>query len=185
MQYQSYICGKNHWLLEPDLKAILRKYWPDLPQHEAALIEFGAVAGGRAYEVAEHIDRGAMPILVMHDVDGNRIDRAQLSPAHADLLKGIAFINRPPYEGGSWHQHFAYGYLLADPGLYCSLIVTNQTAYAIYKYLPDQKKWLEPLLSGEAWGATWMTETHGGSDLGANKTLAKPEGDGWKLYWRG
>jgi alkylation response protein AidB-like acyl-CoA dehydrogenase len=93
----------------------------------------------------------------MHDVDGNRIDRAQLSPAHADLLKRIAFINRPPYEGGSWHQHFAYGYLLADPGLYCSLIVTNQTAYAIYKYLPDQKQWLEPLLSGEVWGATWMT----------------------------
>ena len=49
MQYQSYICGKNHWRLEPDLKAILSKYWPDLPQHEPSLIEFGAVAGGRAY----------------------------------------------------------------------------------------------------------------------------------------
>jgi alkylation response protein AidB-like acyl-CoA dehydrogenase len=182
MEYQSYICGKNHWLLEPDLRPILSRYWPDLPKHESSLIEFGALAGGQAYEVAEHIDRGAMPILVMHDVDGRRIDRAQLSPAHADLLKRIAFINRPPYEGGSWHQHFAYGYLLADPGLYCSLIVTNQTAYAIYKYLPDQKHWLESLLSGEAWGATWMTETHGGSDLGANKTLAKQVDGGWKLY---
>jgi alkylation response protein AidB-like acyl-CoA dehydrogenase len=182
MEYQSYSCGKNHWLLEPDLKAILSQYWPDLPQHEAALIEFGEVAGGRAYEVAEHIVRGATPLLVMHDVNGNRIDRAQLSPAHADLLKRIAFINRPPYEGGSWHQHFTYGYLLADPGLYCSLIVTNQTAYAIYKYLPDQKHWLEPLLSGEAWGATWMTETHGGSDLGANRTLATLQDSAWKLY---
>jgi alkylation response protein AidB-like acyl-CoA dehydrogenase len=182
MQYQSYICGKNHWLLEPDLKAILGKYWPDWPQCEPALIDFGAIAGGQAYEVAEHIDRGAAPILVMHDVDGHRIDRAQLSPAHADLLKRIAYINRPPYEGGSWHQHFAYGYLLADPGLYCSLIVTNQTAYAIHKYLPVQKQWLEPLLSGKAWGATWMTETHGGSDLGANKTLAKRVDGGWSLY---
>ncbi len=80
MEYQSYICGKNHWLLEPDLKAILSQYWPDLPRHEPSLIDFGAVAGGRAYEVAEHIDRGATPILVMHDVDGHRIDRAQLSP---------------------------------------------------------------------------------------------------------
>ncbi len=182
MEYQSYICGKNHWLLEPDLKPILSRYWPDLPKHESSLIEFGALAGGQAYEVAEHVDRGATPILVMHDVDGNRIDRAQLSPAHADLLKHLAFINRPPYEGGSWHQHFAYGYLLADPGLYCSLIVTNQTAYAIYKYLPDQKQWLEPLLSGEAWGATWMTEIHGGSDLGANKTSAKLQDGSWKLY---
>jgi acyl-CoA dehydrogenase len=182
MQYQSYIYGKNHWRLEPDLKSILSKYWKDFPQQEGSLIEFGEVAGGSAYEVAEHVDRGATPILVMHDVDGHRIDRAQLSPAHAELLKHLAFINRPPYEGRSWHQHFAYGYLLADPGLYCSLIVTNQTAYAIYKYLPDQKQWLEPLLSGEAWGATWMTETHGGSDLGANKTLAKLQDGKWQLY---
>ena len=48
MQYQSYLYGKNHWLLDPDLKAILGKYWPDLPRQEASLIEFGALAGGRA-----------------------------------------------------------------------------------------------------------------------------------------
>ncbi|MBI5564332.1 MAG: acyl-CoA dehydrogenase family protein [Chloroflexi bacterium] len=182
MDHRSYAYGKNHWLLDPDLRPILSKHWPHWVEHEAALIDFGNVAGGRAYEVAEHIDRGAVPVLVMHAVDGNRIDRVRLSPAHAALLKDIAFINRAPYEGGSWHQHFALGYLLADPGLYCSLIVTNQTAYAIYKYLPDQQHWLQPLLSGDAWGATWMTETHGGSDLGANKTLARLNGDGWQLY---
>ncbi len=182
MNHRSYAYGKNHWLLDPDLRPILSKHWPKWGEHEQTLIDFGNVAGGRAYEVAEHIDRGAAPVLVMHDVDGNRIDRVQLSPAHAALLKDIAFINRAPYEGGSWHQHFALGYLLADPGLYCSLIVTNQTAYAIYKYLPDQQHWLEPLLSGDAWGATWMTETHGGSDLGANKTLARLGDNGWKLY---
>ena len=42
--------------------------------------------------------------------------------------------------------------------------------------------WLEPLLSGQAWGATWMTETQGGSDLGANTTTARQEDGGWKLY---
>lgn len=182
MEHRSYAYGKNHWLLDADLRPILSKHWPQWGEHEQTLIDFGNVAGGRAYEVAEHIDRGAAPVLVMHDVDGNRIDRVRLSPAHAALLKDIAFINRAPYEGGSWHQHFALGYLLADPGLYCSLIVTNQTAYAIYKYLPDQQHWLQPLLSGDAWGATWMTETHGGSDLGANKTLARLAADGWKLY---
>ena len=182
MHYQSYAYGKNHWLLEPDLKFILQRCWKDFADHEQALIDFGSIAGGRAYEVADHVDHGATPVLVNHDLDGMRIDRARLSPAHASLLKDIAYINRPPYEGGSWHQHFALGYLLADPGLYCSLIVTNQTAYAIYKYAPDQMKWLEQLLSGEAWGATWMTETQGGSDLGANTTLARLTGDGWKLY---
>jgi alkylation response protein AidB-like acyl-CoA dehydrogenase len=118
----------------------------------------------------------------MYNLDGTRIDRARLCPEHADLLKEMSFINRPPYTGGSWHHHFALGYLLADPGLYCSLIVTNQTAYAVYKYAPQQKAWLEPLLSGEAWGATWMTEIQGGSDLGANATLAKQGAGGWRLY---
>jgi len=182
MNYQSYAYGKNHWLLEPDLRLILNRYWKGLPDHEQELTDFGALAGGRAYEVADYVDHGAVPVLVMHDLDGMRVDRARLNPAHAQLLKDMAFINRPPYAGDSWLHHFALGYLLADPGLYCSLIVTNQTAYAIYKYAPDQKRWLEPLLSGQAWGATWMTETQGGSDLGANTTIARRDRDGWQLY---
>lgn len=182
MQYQSYAYGKNHWLVEPDLRAILNSYWPDLPQHEAELERFGVLAGAQAYELAAEIDRAAQPVLVMHDVDGRRIDRARLLPAHTKLLKEMAFINRPPYDGGSWHLHFAYGYLLADPGLYCSLIVTNQTAYAIHKYAPERAGWLADLLSGEMWGATWMTETQGGSDLGANTTQARLEAGAWRLY---
>jgi acyl-CoA dehydrogenase len=181
MQYRSYAFGKNHWTLEPDLERILSLYWDELPQHQEELLEYGLLAGGRAYQLADYIDQHAVPDLVMHDLDGARIDRARLSPDHAGLLQELAHINRPPYEGGSWHHHFTLGYLLADPGLYCSLIVTNQTAYAIYKYAPQHKSWLEKLLSGQAWGATWMSETQGGSDLGANTTLARQVGDTWRL----
>lgn len=181
MEYQSYIYGKNHWLLEPDLKPLLKRYWKDYSQKEDQLIRFGELAGGRAYEMADYIDRAALPELIMFDLDGNRIDRVRLDPAHLQLLKDLAFINRAPYEGGSWHEHFTLGYLLADAGLYCSLIVTNQTAYAIYKYLPEQKAWIEPLLTGKAWGATWMTELQGGSDLGANLTVARHDSHGWRL----
>jgi acyl-CoA dehydrogenase len=182
MLTKSYAFGKNHWLVDLDLQTILRKYWPDYLEHERSLSEFGELAGGRAYEIADHVDRTAPPLHTMHDLNGNRVDRVILSPAHQQLLEEMAFINRPPYEGSSWHHHFALGYLLADPGLYCSLIVTNQTAYAIYKYAPDQRNWLEPLLSGKAWGATWMTETQGGSDLGANTTRARVESGVWRLY---
>jgi alkylation response protein AidB-like acyl-CoA dehydrogenase len=182
MNFQSYAFGKNHWLLEPDLKHILRRYWTGFPDREHSLAAFGELAGGRAYQVADWVDRAAPPELVMHDLDGRRVDRARLDPAHADLLVELAAINRPPYTGGSWHEHFALGFLLADPGLYCTLIVTNQTAYAIYKYAPEHAGWLEQLLSGQAWGATWMTETQGGSDLGANKTIALAEGAAWRLY---
>jgi len=181
MEHQSYIFGKNHWLLEPDLPHILKRYWLQADQHETDLTEFGQLAGGAAYELADHIDQYAVPVLVMHDLDGNRVDRARLCPAHTQMLKQLAFINKPPYEGGSWLHHYALAYLLADPGLYCSLIVTNQTAYAIYKYAPEHRSWLNRLLSGEAWGATWMTETQGGSDLGANTTSARQEGNVWLL----
>lgn len=181
MNFQSYAYGQNHWLLDPDLKPVLSQYWPALPEHEAELESFGALAGGRAYAVADSVDRQARPALIAHDLDGRRIDRARLDPGHADLLRELACINRPPYEGGSWHHHFALGYLLADPGLYCSLIVTNQTAHIIHKYAREHSNWLEPLLSGEAWGATWMTETHGGSDLGANRTCARQSGGEWRL----
>jgi acyl-CoA dehydrogenase len=183
MRHQAYTYGMNHWELEPDLKFILDCYWKNHEEVEEELSEFGELVGAEAYEVADYVDRYP-PELVMHDVDGVRVDRARLDPAHSALLKRLSSMNRPPYEGGSWHHHFTLGYLLADPGLYCTLIVTNQTAYAIYKYAPDQKNWLEGLLSGKAWGATWMTETQGGSDLGANNTQAVKEGDGWKLHGR-
>jgi acyl-CoA dehydrogenase len=181
MRHQAYTFGMNHWELEPDLKFILDKYWKDHEKVEGELREFGQLVGEEAYEVADYVDRYP-PELVMHDIDGVRVDRARLDPAHMNLLKRLSSMNRPPYEGGSWHHHFALGYLLADPGLYCTLIVTNQTAYAIYKYAPDQKHWLKGLLSGETWGATWMTETQGGSDLGANTTRAVRESDGWRLH---
>jgi acyl-CoA dehydrogenase len=182
MKFQAYTCGMNQWLLEPDLKYILPLYWRDFAAQQNSLLSFGDLAGGRAFEIADQVDRLARPELVAHDLDGMRVDRVRLDPSHAQLLQEMAFINRPPYEGGSWHHHYALGYLLADPGLYCSLIVTNQTAYAIYKYAPEHKAWLESLLSGQAWGATWMTETQGGSDLGANTTSARIEDGGWRLY---
>jgi len=180
MLHQAYSYGKNHWEVEPDLKAILAKYWPEYKRVEEALSNFGVLVGSDAYEVADYVDQHP-PELVMHDLNGQRVDRARLNPAHSQLLQELASMNQPPYDGDSWHHHFTLGYLLADPGLYCTLIVTNQTAYAIYKYAPDQQHWLKGLLSGDAWGATWMTETQGGSDLGANTTLAIQDENGWKL----
>ena len=182
MRYQSYAYGQNHWDRDPDLRHVLSRYWPTYTEHEAELRGFGELAGRDAYEVADHVDHEAPPVLVMHDLDGNRVDRVRLSPAQASLLQDLAPMNRPPYEGGSWHQHFAQGYLLADPGLYCILTITNQTAYVIHKYAPEHAEWKEALLRGELWGATWMTEIQGGSDLGANTLRAVRDGDAWRLH---
>jgi alkylation response protein AidB-like acyl-CoA dehydrogenase len=181
MRHQSYAYAKNHWSLEPDLIYILRRYWEDLEKHIDDLHAFGDAAGSELYEIGDHVDQHATPELVMFDLDGRRVDRARLSPMHAVLLKKHAGINRPPFEGGSWHHHFALLFLLADTGIACSFVVTNQTIYVIHKYAPEHKPWQDRMLSGDAWGATWMTETQGGSDLGANTTTARKEGKLWRL----
>ncbi|MGA9752127.1 MAG: acyl-CoA dehydrogenase family protein [Acidobacteriota bacterium] len=177
----SYAFGKNHWDLEPDLPLILEALLPGWHGFEGVLSAFGAKCGAEVAEAGYHTDHEARPVLVAHDLDGRRIDRVRLNPSQARLLPELAFVNRPPFEGRSWLEHYALGFLLADPGLYCLLTITGQTAYALHKYAPGQKAWEEKLLSGEAWGATWMTENQGGSDLGANQTVARRDGEGWRL----
>ncbi|HHO57877.1 MAG TPA: acyl-CoA dehydrogenase [Oceanithermus profundus] len=182
MEHLSYAYGKNHYLEDPDLRAVLAHFWPEAREREAELADWGAFMGREVYEAAYHVDQGAEPVLVMHDLDGRRVDRVRLAPVQRQLLERLRPIMRPPYEGGSWHHHFALGYLLADPGLYCILTITHQVAYPLHKYAPDLSAWKERILYGDAWGATWMTEIQGGSDLGANRTSARREGDVWRLY---
>ncbi|MCS7057314.1 MAG: acyl-CoA dehydrogenase family protein [Meiothermus sp.] len=182
MEHQSYAYGKNHWTLDPDLPQVLSRFWKGWVAHRGELERFGALAGGEAYRIADHVDKEARPVLVMHNLNGERIDRVRLSPAQEALNRELSAINRPPYQGGSWHLHYALGYLLADPGLYCIQTITNATIYAIHKYAPQFAPWKEALLSGRAFGATWMTEVQGGSDLGANRVRAVPEGAVWRLY---
>ncbi len=177
----SYAYGTNHFDRDPDLAAVLGTFWKDFPAHRDELHRFGQFAGEDVYEAVYHVDHDAPPVLVTHDLDGRRIDRARLSPAERVVLAAAASINRPPYEGGSWHHHFALGYLIGDPGLYCVLTITNQTIYAIHKYAPSFTAWKEEMLEGKAFGATWMTEIQGGSDLGANVAVARKSGEGWRL----
>ncbi len=177
----SYAYGTNHFDRDPDLAAVLGTLWRDFPAHRDELHRFGQFAGEDIYETVYHVDQDAPPVLVTHDLDGQRVDRARVSPAERVVLKAAAHINRPPYEGGSWHHHFALGYLMGDPGLYCVLTITNQTVYGIHKYAPSFAAWKEAMLSGDAFGATWMTEIQGGSDLGANIAVARRQADAWRL----
>lgn len=184
MDQISYAFGQNHYLNDRDLAAVLRYVWPDVDRHQEDLVRFGQQAGSELYEAGYHIDHDARPILVAHNLDGQRIDRVRLSPVERQALERTAWIMTPPYHGQGWPYHFALLYLLADPGLGCILTITNQTAYALHKYgasVPCSKAMIEQLLGGTAWGATWMTESQGGSDLGANQTAAQ-RGDGhWRL----
>jgi len=180
----SYAYGANHFDQDRELQAVLRHFWPDHPVHWSTLSQFGQWAGQEIYEAVYHIDHEAPPVLIAHDLDGQRIDRVRLSPAEKRILTETAWIMTPPYQQQGWPYHYALLYLLGDPGIGCILTITGQTVYALDKYaqgIPDQARIQSDLLTGKAWGATWMTESQGGSDLGANQTIAEPQGDVWLL----
>lgn len=184
MEYQSYAFGKNHWQIDPDLRAILRRYWKNWDLYREELAVFGGLAGGDAYGLGNQSNQfeWGKPVLVMHDLLGNRIDRVRLSPAQRTLLKRLAPINSIPYEqGGNWQHYLVLCYLLADPALHHLLSSTNALIYLIHKYAPEQHGWKNRLLSGGAFGSVWLDEPREGSDWGLAPLKASRDGERWRL----
>jgi acyl-CoA dehydrogenase len=176
--------GRNHFDIDKPFQLLLRYFVPTSPD----LSSLGAFAGKELYEAADYVDKIARPRLVSWSVTGERVDVVWLDALErhvlAKLVKEFA-VNRPPYRGGSWFDHYAAIYLVSDPGIACILTVTNQTAYALYKYGDAQQKRLIPGLLGESenptYGATWFTELQGGSDLGANLVGADQRNGVWRI----
>ena len=95
VEWISYAYGKNHYEADPELRDLLRHFWPGAGDREAELLAWGAYMGREVYEAAYHIDQDAGPELVMHDLDGNRVDRVRLSPVQREVLKRLRPIVRP------------------------------------------------------------------------------------------
>jgi alkylation response protein AidB-like acyl-CoA dehydrogenase len=185
--FSSY--GLNHFTVDKPFQLAL-EYVGLEPSYFNRLTELGEFVGNDLLEISDHVDRISKPRLQMWDMDGSRFDWVQLNPAHQNLLEKLLDFGvvRAVYsEGAPWQLHYAQGYLVADPGLYCTLTLTNQTAYALFKYGSEEikQKFLSHYLdsdSSKAWyGATFYTETHGGSDLGANRATAKRDGSRWHV----
>ena len=163
---------------------MLRYFTEKVPDLSA----LGAFAGRELYEVADYIDKVANPKQVMWGVNGERVDGVWLDPSERMVLEKLFRefgVNRPQYRGGTWFDHYAAIYLISDPGIACILTVTNQTAYALYKYGDESQKRIVGALIGEApeikYGATWFTELQGGSDLGSNLVDAVEQGGLWRI----
>lgn len=179
----SSIYGMNHFDIDFPFRMVLKHFGVD----ESNLSELGSYAGSELYEVAEYIDKVARPKLVTWSIDGERVDRVWLDPSQRNaierLLKHFG-VNRGPYQRGDWFHYFSSIYLIGDPGIGCILTVTNQTAFAIYKYGGEEVKRFLAGLIGDGkvrYGATWFTEIQGGSDLGQNLVEAVKLEEGWRL----
>ena len=175
--------GKNHFEVDKPFQFIL-SYFGSTPKLDA----LGAFAGRDLYEVADYVDKVARPRLVTWGINGERVDGVWLDPAERQALEKLFKefgVNKAPYRGGTWFDHYASLYLISDPGIACVLTVTNQTAYALYKYGSKEQKELVRGMIGESsrvvYGATWFTELQGGSDLGANLVESYQQDGNWRI----
>jgi len=176
--------GKNHFKIDKPLQIMLEYF----ENKKEDLNKIGEFVGNDLYEISDYIDKISKPKLITWSINGDRIDKAWINPfqrfALEKLIKDFE-INRFPYKEDNWFKHYASIYLISDPGISCIITVTNQVAYAIYKYASEDLKQYLPHLIGDTdsimYGATWFTEIQGGSDLGANITEAKYENKFWKI----
>ena len=177
--------GLNHYSIDGPLKSVARALSLDSPALEA----LGKYVGREVLEVSYRVDLASNPILFNWSIRGERADFSWLDPMERLVLEKLLLeygVNREPLARGTWANHYASIYLIADPGLNCILTLNMQTAYALYKYSKGEvRDYWERLVGAReplAFGATWFTEVQGGSDLGANQTVAESLGSGlWSL----
>jgi alkylation response protein AidB-like acyl-CoA dehydrogenase len=141
-------------------------------------------------------DRLNEPVLTQWDPWGNRIDRIDVSPlwVEAQALAahhGMVAAAYEPRLGAQARTHqFAIVHVLG-PSLdvySCPLAMTDGAARTLLasgnKDLIDR---YVPLLTSRdphvMWtSGQWMTERTGGSDVSQSETIAKQDGDTWRLY---
>lgn len=180
------------------LRSYLQRRLPAdmLAQIEPSLGELGALAGGELYRLQLQ-DRLNEPTLTQWDAWGNRIDRIEVSPlwrraAEIAAAHGLIAI---PYERkhGRYsriHQFAAVYLFHPSSDVYtCPLAMSDGAARTLTvsgnQALIDRA--LPRLTSrdpAQAWtSGQWMTESTGGSDVGASLTTAVRDDSGhWRLF---
>ena len=169
--------------------ATLRAVAPELKQ-------LGDIAGGELYAL-QLADRENEPTLVHWDAWGNRIDRIEVTPLwrRAAQIAAQAGLIAIPYERAhgrySRIHQFAAVYLFhPSSDVYtCPLAMTDGAARTLLA--ANNKRLIDravPRLTSrdpsQAWtSGQWMTESTGGSDVGASLTRAERDEQGqWRLY---
>lgn len=185
--------GMNFFEADAGLKAALGLVDAGaLARWREALSGFGAWAGDALDAQAAYTDRHARPALEPYDRDGRLANHIRYNPlweaaSREIYMRGIVGLNhadpRAPFA-----ITFAMGYLASqsDVSLHCPATMTGAVAHVLDRFAPQDVRaaWLPRLTSmaGDATGAgTWATEQHGGSDIGATTTVARAEGDHFRL----
>ncbi len=150
---------------------------------------FGEFTRTELERVAYEVDRWARPQLRQGEPSAGKGSEIVLAPDHARVLDRLfaSGIAVGPVTGQhDWPYTFALMHEVADVGCLCSVTVTLATAFCLDKWgsAPLKERYLPRVVEngGRGQGATWATEEQGGSDLGSNRTLARPGPAGrWTL----
>lgn len=190
--------NENYWDVCPDFRALCRRKltagayaWAE-PQLSA----MGEQSARVVAPLAAIADRES-PRLFTHDARGERINRVEYHSSYRQMER-IAYGSGMIAMKYATHEHsresaftgFALGYLfgMAECGLYCPVCMTDGVARVLTRHgTQEQVARVVPRLASTdpetLWtGGMWLTERVGGSDVGANQTVAHKDADGtWRL----
>lgn len=171
--------GINYFTADKPLQEVMRYLGT---REYGALPALGSYVSSKLIESLDYIDHYGKPVLQTWSLMGERIDYVRISPDHARVLQELQdydVIRSIRGNPSDLMQHFLSGYLISDSGIFCTLTLTAQTAYIVQKYASNElkEKFLSKFFDPENpwYGATFYTEVQGGSDLGANRTMAFEE----------
>lgn len=183
---------QNFYTADPNVQYLLRRYLP-ADMHawaEAELCGLGAYTAGIMDERAAYTDREGKPRLRKYNRLGEDISEIVTNDGYKETVAhvygtGIVghLYNPVPELGRTVPYTYSYlqGYLVSqtEPGFYCPVTLTMSAAYLIDRYGSEEQKqmYLSGLVATDRTklyeGATWLTERQGGSDVGANATVAQ------------
>ena len=143
-------------------------------------------------EMERHRD---LPAAVPYDDVGNHIGSVSFHPSHRTAGRAVWASGLPTVATGGlgFYEAAALFYLLShagEGGHACPLVCTVGLARALVHRGPEalRRQYLDRLVEADydrAWrGSQFLTEVQGGSDVGANATVASPDPDrpgAWRL----
>ncbi|MGP4078461.1 acyl-CoA dehydrogenase family protein [Pseudalkalibacillus sp. R45] len=190
----------NFFREDPNLQFVLNHYFKEDMKEWAfqQLERFGERCGTEIDERARHTDREGQPKLIKYDRFGEDVSHVWLNDGYKQTIEEtyntgiVGYVHKEIPElnrHGDYLYSYAQGYLLSqsEPGFYCPVTLTMATAYLLDQYANEKlkEKYLPHVLStGETElyeGATFLTERQGGSDVGANETVAVKEKEYYRL----
>src|SRR5436305_4608017 len=174
--------GVSYWDASPHLQRLCRRKLSDAAW---------AWAEPRLASMGERAAMEVAPLSMIADREGPRLvddcgrRRVEYHPSYRQMQtiaygSGMLAMKYPPVESASFIS-FALGYLfaMAEMGLYCPLCMTDGVAHVLTRHgTREQIARVVPRLASTDLGTLWtggmfLTERAGGSDVGANQTIAR------------